>query len=164
MTTKKKKLLTPNGQPLVGSTGPLILKDLGITDVELAAFLPVDAPRWVRGVFWCQFEGPESLDAIAAHFEDRYTVKHVAGKKFPPGGPPDGVDLPMIIVQPKGKYASYMFYGMRGDLYVEDGSWQLEAAFRESGRDWGSNRAVYERFKALELTKLGVRNITERTE
>lgn len=160
----KKKILTPNGQPLVGSAGPLILKDLGITDAELAAFLPVDAPRWVRGVLWCQFEGPSSLDEIAQYFADRFTIKHFLGKRFPPGGPPDGIDVPTIFLQPKGKYVSYMFYGMRGDTYVEDGSWQFEAAFRQSGRDWGSNRAVYERFKALELPGLGARNIIERTE
>lgn len=92
----RKKTQTPNGQPLVGSAGPLILKDLGITNAELAAFLPVDAPHWIRGVFWCQVEGPKSLDEIAAHFADRFAITHFSGKKFPPGGPPDGVDVPTI--------------------------------------------------------------------
>jgi hypothetical protein len=32
------------------------------------------------------------------------------------------------------------------------------------GTDWGSNRAVYERFKALELGLLGARDIVEQTD
>jgi hypothetical protein len=69
-----------------------------------------------------------------------------------------------VTLRPKGRYASYTFYGMRGDRYVEDGCYQLEAAFRESGTIWGPNRAIYERFKALELPALGATNVSERTE
>lgn len=156
--------LTPNGQPLQGTAGPQILKDLGLTDAELAGFLPADAPRWVRGVFWCQFEGPASLDAFAERFAGRFTVTRTVDKKFPPDGPDDGLDVPMVLLRPKGKYVTYAFYGMRGETYVEDGSWQLEVSFRESGADWGSNRAVYERFKAVELPGLGARGVVELTE
>jgi hypothetical protein len=156
--------LTPNGQPLQGSAGPQILKDLGLTDAELAGFLPADAPRWVRGVFWCQFEGPASLDVIAEHFAGRFTVTRTVDKKFPPDGPDDGLDVAMVLLRPKGRYVTYMFYGMRGETYAEDGSWQLEVSFRESGTDWGSNRAVYERFKAVELPGLGARGVVELTE
>ena len=53
---------------------------------------------------------------------------------------------------------------MRGDHYGEDGSWQLMASFRNLGTEWGSNRAIYERFKAVELAALGARNLIERTE
>jgi hypothetical protein len=47
--------------------------------------LPADAPRWVRGVFWCQFEGPASLDVIAEHFAGRFTVTRTVDKKFHAG-------------------------------------------------------------------------------
>lgn len=164
-TTKKKAVaLTPNGQKLVGSAGKMILGDLRIDDAALAAFLPADAPRWIRGVLWCQFEGPASLDAIAAHFAPRLEVVRRVDRNFPEGGPEDGVDVPSVSLRPKGKYVAYTFYGMRGDTYVEDGSWQLVASFRETGTEWGSNRAVYERFKAVELVGLGARSIVERTE
>jgi hypothetical protein len=160
----KTKALTPNGLPLKGSAGPRVLDDLGLTDAELAAFLPPDAPRWVRSVLWCQFEGPASLEAIAAHFSSRFTVTRSVDKRFPPDGPAEGVDVPTVALRPKGRYVTYLFYGMRGDTYVEDGSWQFEAAFHGSGTDWGSNRAVYERFKSVELPALGARAVVERTE
>ncbi len=156
--------LTPNGLPRKGSAGPLVLDDLGLTDAELAAFLPPDAPRWVRSVLWCQFEGPASLDAIAAHFAGRYAVTRAIEQRFPPDGPAEGVAIATVTLRPKGRYVAYCFYGMRGESYVEDGSWQLEATFHGSGTDWGSNRAVYERFKAVELAGLGARAVVERTE
>jgi hypothetical protein len=115
-------------------------------------------------VFWCQFEGPASLDAIAAWFAERFAVRHGVAVKFPPGAPEEGFEMPSVILQPKGKYVTYEFYGMRGATYVEDGSWQLEVTFRESGTDWGSNRAIYERFKALELGPLGAVSVMELTE
>jgi hypothetical protein len=155
---------TPNGVALKGTAGPRVLGDLGLTDAELAAFLPPDAPKWLRGVFGCQFEGPPSLDAIAAHFAGRYTVERRYELKFPPDGPEDGVSVDAVIVRPKGQYVVYVFYGMRGETYVVDGSWQLEVSFRESGTDWGSNRAVYERFKAVELPGLGARDVVELTD
>ena len=162
---KKPAPTTPNGQPIRGSAGPQILKDLGLTDLELAAFLPPDAPRWVRGVFWCQFEGPASLDEIAGHFASRYAVhRSDADLRFPAGGPAGGVPVRTVTLTPKGRYVSYVFLGMRGETYGEQGTWQLEATFRASGTDWGSNRAVYERFKALELPGLGARDLIERTE
>lgn len=168
-SAKKKKAtatraVTPNGQPLRGSAGARILADLGLDDAELARFLPADAPRWIRSVLCCQFTGPRSLDAIAAHFAGRFEITRTVDKKFTDDGPPEGIDVPTLSLRPKGKYVAYMFYGMNGDRYVEDGTWQLEAAFREAGTDWGSNRAVYERFKAVELAELGARDITERTE
>lgn len=163
-SAKRPPTFTPNGQPLVGSAGPRVLNDLGLTDAELAVFLPPDAPRWIRSVLWCQFEGPASLDAIAAHFAPRLEVTRQMDRRFPPDGPADGVDVSTVVLRPRGRYVAYMFYGMRGDAYVEDGSWQFEAAFHGSGADWGSNRAVYERFKAEELPALGARAIVERTE
>ena len=164
VSTKTTTPTTPNGLPIKGSAGPKILKDLGLNDAALAAFLPPGAPHVVRGVFWCRFEGPPSLDAIAAHFSGRFDVSRTVGKKMPPGGPPDGYDVPMVVVRPKGRYVAYLFYGMRGEVYVKDGSWQLEDCFHASGTGWGSNRAVYERFKAVELAALGARNVLERTE
>lgn len=160
---KKTPTMTPNGLPLRGSAGPRILQDLGLTDAELAAFLPSDAPPRVRWVFWCQFEGPGSLDAIAAHFEPRFPVTRAIAVKYPGNGRPE-ISVPGVTLATTGRYVSYTFYGMRGDTYCEDGSWQLEVAFRESGTSWGSNRAVYERFKAIELASLGARGIIERTE
>jgi predicted protein tyrosine phosphatase len=92
--------LTPNGKPLRGSAGALILKDLGLTDEALAAFLPADAPAWLRGVFWCHFTGPSSLEAIHQHFltqaGGRFAVSQTVGLRFPPDGPEEGVALPSI--------------------------------------------------------------------
>ncbi len=160
---KQPAALTPNGLPLRGSAGPAVLKDLGVTDAELAAFLPATAPRANRAVFWCQFEGPPSLDAIASHFAGRFAVDRLVASRYPPDGAEEGVAVEQVWLRPRGRYVTYMLYGMRGEAYVEDGSWQLEAAFRGAGALWGSNRAVYERFKAVELTALGVRNVVERT-
>jgi hypothetical protein len=160
--------LTPHGLPLRGSAGPRVLKDLGLSDAELAAFLPPDAPRLLRSVLWCQFTGPASLEAIAAHFRaqdpPRYAVAlHPDDRRFPPGGPEGGVAVRVVELRPKGRYARYAFVGMRGEAYVEDGSFQLEATFFGSGTAWGSNRALYERFKAVELPALGARDLIERT-
>jgi len=146
------------------SAGPRILGDLGLTDGELAAFLPPDAPRFLRGVFWCQFERAGSLDDIAAHFAPRFDVKRVVDRKFPPDGPEDGFDVPTIVLLPKEKYVAYSFYAMRGESYGGEGCFQLEATFHAMGTAWGSNRAVYERFKAVELRALGVTSVLERTE
>jgi hypothetical protein len=155
--------LTPNGLPIQGSAGPRVLSDLGITDVELASFIPATASHWLRAVLWCQFEGPTSLDAIEKHLAGRFDVKRSVHKKFPPDGPDEGFDVPALTCTPKGRYVTWCFYGMRGDVYCEDGSWQLEGTFRAMGTEWGSNRAIYERFKAIALPTLGARNIVERT-
>jgi hypothetical protein len=160
MTAPKVK----GDRKLVGTAGKQILEDLGLTDAELAAFIPPEAPKWVRGVFWCQLELGLTLEEIARHFEGRYVVERYDDLKFPEDGPEEGISVRSVTLRPKGRYASYTFYGMRGDRYVEDGCYQLEAAFRESGTIWGSNRAIYERFKALELPALGATNVSERTE
>lgn len=154
-TAKKRKL---------SSAGPQILKDLDLTDEELMGFLPADAPKWIRGVLWCQFEYDGTLADIAEHFRDRYEVTESVATKFPEPGPAEGVSVPTVALRPRGKYVAYVFYGMRGDVYEQTGSFQLETAFREMGTDWGSNRAVHERFKVLELLPLGARNVVERTE
>ena len=141
------------------SAGPAVLKDLGITDAELAAFLPKDAPKWVRGVFWCDFEWRGSLDELEQKLSDRYTVRFIANKD-----PPDPVNGHRILLAwPKGRYVTYSFKGA-SEPYREGSPWRLEAGFRESGKEWGSNRAVYERFKAIELKKLGAENIRELTD
>lgn len=149
---------------LKGSAGPRILKDLGLTDAELFAFLPPDAPKWLRGVFWCQFECDRTLDELMRTFAERYEVTLGTEPKFPEGAPLGGVKVRVLSLRPPGKYVAYTFYGMRGARYVEDGSFQLEVSFRESGTEWGSNRAVYERFKALELPGIGARKLIELTE
>jgi hypothetical protein len=156
---------SPSPAPkLKGSAGPRILKDLGLTDAELFAFLPPAAPKWIRGVFWCQFECDRTLEELMQHFAGRYDVTLGTWPKFPEGAPPDGIPVRQLSLRPKGKYVAYTFYGMRGERYVEDGSLQLEVSFRESGTDWGSNRAVYERFKALELPGIGAHKIVELTD
>lgn len=146
------------------SAAAAVLRDLGLTDDELKAFLPADAPKWLRAVLWCQFECDRSLDEIARHFEDRFAVEIAVEPKFPEEGPPDGIPVRQVTMMPPGRYATYRFYGMRDERYVEDGSIQLEVSFEGLGTPWGSNRAVYERFKKLELPALGARNIVERTE
>ncbi len=160
--------LTPNGQPLRGSAGPLILKDLGLTDEALAAFLPADAPTSLRGVFWCQLTGPASLDAIQQHVVTqaggRYAVSQTVDLRFPPGGPKEGVSVPSIVLRPKGRYVTYLFYVIDPPPHPTAPTFCLEATFRAMGTDWGSNRAVYERFKALELGLLGARDIVEQTD
>ncbi|MBL8680456.1 MAG: hypothetical protein JNK05_14860 [Myxococcales bacterium] len=146
------------------SAGAAILKDLGLTDAELKAFLPADAPKWLRAAFWCQFDCDLSLDELARHFEKRFAVEIVVEPKFPDPGPPDGIPVRQVIFMPAGRYAQFRFYGMRGERYVEDGSVQLEVSFGSLGAPWGSNRAVYERFKQLELPAIGARNVVERTD
>lgn len=158
-----KKDVAPSAAKLKGSAGPRILKDLGLTDAELFAFLPSDAPKWVRSVFWCQFESDRTLDELMHHFAQRYEVTLATEPKFPEGAPVGGVKVRMLSLRPPGKYVAYTFYGMRGERYVEDGSLQLEVSFRESGTEWGSNRAVYERFKALELPGIVARKLVELT-
>lgn len=159
----------PVRSPFRPSAGPLVLKDLGLTDEELAAFLPEDAPKWVRSVLWCQFDRKGTLADIEKHFmkpanAERYTVSRGTEHRFQGDDDTVGVQLPSLVLRPKGRYVAYVIYGMRGDVYVEDGRWQLEATFRESGTPWGSNRAVYERFKATELPALGAKNVVELTE
>jgi hypothetical protein len=151
------------------TAGPLILGDLGITDEELAAFLPTGAPEWVRGVLWCQFDRPGTLADIEAHFlappqAERYSVSRATEHRFQGDADTVGVQVPSLVLRPKGKYVAYVIYGMRGDRYVEDGRWQLESTFREMGTRWGSNRAIHERFKSLELSALGATNVVELTE
>ncbi len=162
-TPKLEEKAPAAARKLVGTAGAQVLGDLGLTNDELFAFLP-DEEKWVRGVFWCQLELPLSLEQIGTHFEGRYSVEFGDGLKFPPDGPDDGIPIRTVTLSPKGRYVHYTFYGMRGDEYVSDGSFQLEASFRESGTSWGSNRAVYERFKALELGSLGVTRVNELTE
>ncbi len=141
------------------SAGPAVLKDLGITDAELYAFLPADAPTWVRGVFWCSFEWAGTLDELEAKLSARYTTKFIANSD-----PPDPVNGHRILLAwPKGRYVTYSFEGAASP-YAEQSPWKLEAGFRESGTPWGSNRAVYERFKSVELTKLKAKNINELTD
>jgi hypothetical protein len=149
MATKKARLKT---------AGPQILKDLGLTDEELLAFLPPEAPKWLRGVLWCSFESPLTLDEIAAHFAPRYAVKFIDNMD-----PPDPVNgHRILLVRPKGRYVTYSFEGA-STPYAEKSPWRLEAGFRESGTEWGSNRAVYERFKALELPGLKATQVQELT-
>lgn len=141
------------------SAGPAVLKDLGITDAELHAFLPADAPTWVRGVFWCSFEWAGTLDELEAKLSARYTTKFIQNSD-----PPDPVNGHRILLAwPKGRYVTYSFEGAASP-YAEQSPWKLEAGFRESGTPWGSNRAVYERFKSVELTKLKAKNINELTD
>jgi hypothetical protein len=160
--------LTPNGKPLRGSAGALILKDLGLTDEALAAFLPADAPAWLRGVFWCHFTGPSSLEAIHQHFltqaGGRFAVSQTVGLRFPPDGPEEGVAMPSIVLRPKGRYVTYLLYVVDPPPHPTAPTFCLEATFRAMGTDWGSNRAVYERFKAVELGLLGARDIVEQTD
>ena len=160
--------LTPNGQPLRGSAGALILKDLGLTDEALAAFLPADASTWLRGVLWCHFNGPDSLETIHQHFvtqgAGRYTVSQTVGLRFPPGGPEEGVSVPSIVLRPKGRYVTYLLFGVDPPPHPTAPTFCLEATFRSMGTDWGSNRAVYERFKAQELPRLGARDIVEQND
>jgi len=137
------------------SAGKRILDHLGITDADLAAFVP-GGPLPSRAVFWCQFDTKLDLDAIAAAFDGDYAVIKRVDRKFPPGAPPGGVDVPKVVLSVPGKYVAYM-------LYEQDGRWQLETAFREMGTGWGSNRAVYERFKRLELARIGAKKIVELT-
>lgn len=160
-----RRAARPAGGPqLVGSAGARVLGDLGLTDAELFAFLPADAPRWIRGVLWCQFELARSIEEIAAHFQGRYEVTWSVDPRFPPAGPAEGIPVRTLTLRPRGRYVAYLIYGMRGEAYVEDGSFQLEAAFHRSGTAWGSNRAIYERFKAIELTGLGATGVRELTE
>jgi hypothetical protein len=149
---------------LEGTAGRKILAQLGLTDAELLAFLPADAPKWLRSVLWCQFDLARSLEDIESYFRGRYETSFSDDLKFPPDGPKGGVSVRMLVVRPEGRYVTYMLYAMRGERYGESGSYQLEAAFGESGTSWGSNRAIYERFKALELPALGATNVRELTE
>ena len=149
---------------LRGSAGKKILADLDITNEALHAFLPADAPKWLRGVIWCQLDLDLPLETIAKHFEDRYHVSIDDGLRFPPDGPAEGIPVRTLVVRPKGRYCVYSFFAMRGEEYGASGSYQLEAMFREMGAQWGSNRAVYERFKAIELPPLGATNVRELTE
>lgn len=160
-TPRSAKPATPR---LRGSAGKKILADLGITNEELHAFLPADAPKWLRGVFWCQLDLAQPLEAIAQHFDGRYDVSIADSVRFPPDAPPEGIEIRTLIVRPPSHYCAYTLYPMRGDVYGAEGSYQLEASFREMGAQWGSNRAVYERFKALELPPLGATNVRELTE
>lgn len=84
-------------------------------------------------------------------------------RRSPPDGPDEGVDIATLALRPKGKYVTYLFYGMRGDRYVEDGSWQLEGSSTTSGAEWGSGRVVSERFKAIAFAGLGAFSLVERT-
>ncbi|MBL8618583.1 MAG: hypothetical protein JNM72_23425 [Deltaproteobacteria bacterium] len=156
--------LSPQGLPLRGSAGPRVLNDIGLTDAELAAFLPPEAPTLLRSVLWCQFSGPARLEDIAAAFADRYTTRLVPdARRFPPDGPEEGVPVREVELMTRGRYARYTFLGMRGDHYIEDGHFQLEATFFGAGTGWGSNRALYSRFKALELPRIGAVDIVELT-
>lgn len=140
------------------SAGPAVLKDLGITDAELHAFLPPNASKWLRGVLWCSFEWDGTLDELEAALSARYTTRFIQNKD-----PPDPVNGHRILLAwPKGRYVTYSFQGS-SKPYAERSPWRLEAGFREMGTPWGSNRAVYERFKAVELVKLGAKNIEELT-
>lgn len=152
------------GPRLVGTAGRRILGHLGLSDAELFAFLPADAPKWLRGVLWCQFDLARSLDDIEAHFRGRYETSFYDDVRFPPDGPEEGVPVRTLTLRPPGRYVAYTFYGMRDEAYVQSGSYQLEANFGAMGTVWGSNRAIYERFKALELSELGATNVRERTE
>lgn len=160
-TPKPPKTSAPR---LVGSAGRRILSDLGLTNEELHACLPADAPQWLRDVFWCQLDLGPPLEAIAAHFEGRYDTSIEDALRFPPEGPAEGLSVRTLVVRPKGLYCTYSFYAMRGEVYGGEGSYQLEVSFREAGTQWGSNRAVYERFKAIELAPLGAQNVRELTE
>ena len=95
------RALTPQGLPLRGSVGALILKDLGITDAQLAAFLPPNVPTFLRAVLWCQFEGPPSLDAIGQHFAGRFAVTRAVSKQFPPTAPTEWMS-PRSRARPRG--------------------------------------------------------------
>ena len=146
-------------KPRLQTAGPQILNDLQLTDEQLQAFLPPDAPKWVRGVFWCRFDSPLTLDEIAAHFRPRFAVKFIDNMD-----PPDPVNgHRLLLVRPKGRYVTYSFEGA-STPYAEKSPWKLEVGFRASGTEWGSNRAVYERFKALELPGLKATQVQELTE
>ncbi|MBN8612684.1 MAG: hypothetical protein J0L92_18965 [Deltaproteobacteria bacterium] len=154
----------PKTPRLRGSAGKKILADLGIRNEELHAFLPADAPKWLRGVFWCQLDLASPLETIAAHFEGRYDVSIEDSLRFPPDAPAEGISVRTLTVRPKGHYCAYSFFTKRDEQYGAEGSYQLEVSFREMGAQWGSNRAVYERFKAIELPPLGATNVRELTE
>lgn len=151
------------------SAGPRILSDLGITDDQLGAFLPSVETPVIRGVFWCQFDRKGTLEDIEKHFmkspqADRYDVSRSTEHRFTSDDDVTGVQVPSVVLRPKGKYVAYVIYGKRGEQYVADGRWQLEASFREMGTYWGSNQAVFERFKATELPALGAKKVVELTE
>lgn len=160
-SVKAKLVASPSPDPqpkLKPSAGPAVLKDLGITDAELHAFLPPSAAKFLRGVLWCTFEWEGTLDELEAQLSARYTTRFIQNKD-----PPDPVKGHRILLAwPKGRYVTYSFEGS-SKPYAERSPWRLEAGFREMGTPWGSNRAVYERFKAVELSKLGAKNIKELT-
>ena len=174
--TKKKTATTPrrsteNGTPAVAtavtkpvtvlrpSAGPLVLKDLGMTDAELAAFVP-DAKPLMRGVYWCQFELDKTVDELLPMFRPPYRVKIGPDIKDPPRS--TGA-VPNLRLWPKGGYCMFNFVPQRGSKFNVAGSYQLMVTFRSFGTPWGSNQAVYERFKAVELVRLGAHAVRELT-
>ena len=138
------------------SAGPRILKDLGLTDAELQAFLPADAPKWIRYVFACDVTLPLEPDAIARHFADRFEVTVRDERPRSVSAPPD-TTVRVVSLRPKGKYVSYTFT----PTLTGPGRYQLQVALAGSDTGWGSNRAIYERFKKVELPGLGATDLVE---
>jgi hypothetical protein len=144
------------------SVGAKVLKDLKLTDAELAAFLP--AKPWglgrLRAVFWCQFKLDKSVDEVAAMFGAPYKVRISADIKDPPRS--EGA-VRNVVIFPPGRYCVYNLIPMRGKQHNVAGSFQLQVTFRSLGTAWASNHAIYERFKAIELARIGARSIRELT-
>ena len=153
----------------LATAGKSILKHLGIDDAALHAFVPEGAPK-LRAVFWCQFDSPLTLDELTKALDalvksgELSRVARIENRKFPPGAPPEGIAVPTVLGDVPGRYVGYMFYGMRDESYEATGRYQLEAAFRGMGTAWGSNQAVYERFKSIALPSLQGTEVTERTQ
>jgi hypothetical protein len=151
--------VTKTATVLRPSAGPLVLKDLGMTDAELAAFVPGPKPL-MRGVYWCQFELDKTVDELLPMFRPPYRVKIGPDIKDPPRS---AGAVPNLRLWPKGGYCMFNFIPQQGSKFNVAGHYQLMVTFRSFGTPWGSNQAVYERFKAVELTRLGAHAVRELT-
>jgi len=162
-SARSKRKAPPGDKPVLKpSADRRVLKDLKLTDAELAAFLP---PKpWglgrLRAVFWCQFALDKSVDELAAMFGAPYKVRIRSDIK----DPPRSVDnVRNVVIFPTGRYCVFNFIPMRGSKHNVAGYFQLEVTFRSLGTPWASNHAVYERFKKIELSRIGARSIRELT-
>lgn len=131
------------------TAGKRILAHLGITDAELAAFVP-PGKLWTRAVFLCELLSPLDEAALAARFAGRYGV---VDQRTSRGG---RADVRTITLTVPGRYVAYTFWR-------EGARWKCEAAFREMGTFWHSNHAIWARFKQLELPTIDATDVVDLT-
>jgi hypothetical protein len=113
---------------------------------ELQKYLPTAGPGPLRAVWWCDFDCRLDLPGMLAALRPMPELKWAILSDSTRGP----------VLQGHSPYPSIVFL-----FYAKKKRWRLEVLFRQQGTRWGSNEALYRRFKNEALPRLRATAIEE---